>query len=543
MNTVKRLFHLGLSIFVLSSCSTKKIADAIYFNGVVYTVDSSFSIAQAFAVTNGKIIFTGSDKEIQQYEAKEKIDLKGKAVYPGFIDAHCHFYGYSTDLIKCDLFGTKSFDEVIEKVKKYAATNTFSWILGRGWDQNDWTVKEFPNKNTLDSLFPDKPVYLMRIDGHAILVNQKALDIAGITTQTKIAGGNIEIIDGKLTGILIDNVVDSVKKFIPEFTDALKTEGIMTGQKNCFEVGLTTVSDAGLERDQIALLDSLQKTQFLKMRIYAMIMYSAANKNYYFEKGKTKTDRLSISSFKMYADGALGSRGGCMLQPYTDKPGHYGFLLHEIDSLKAAAREIYDHGFQMCTHAIGDSANRLMLTIYGEVLKEKNERRWRIEHCQIVNERDFYLFDRYSIIPSVQPTHATSDMYWAEDRIGKDRIKNAYAYKKLLQQNGMIADGSDFPVESINPLYGFYAAVVRKDQHNFPVKGFQMENALTRKEALKAMTIWAAYSNFEDMEKGSIEAGKFADFVILEDDIMKIAPEKIFSVKVQATYINGEKVF
>jgi predicted amidohydrolase YtcJ len=392
-------------------------------------------------------------------------------------------------------------------------------------------------------LFPNTPVFLMRVDGHAILVNQKTLDLAGITSKTKITGGEVEIKNRKFTGILIDNAKDSVKKLIPEYTLDYKTEALLRGQKNCFEAGLTTVSDAGLEKEKIEMIDSLQKAAQLKMRVYAMITYDDENKKYYFEKGKIKTDRLDVCAFKMYADGALGSRGACLLQPYTDKPGHYGFLLHDIDSFKMAAKEIYDHGFQMCTHAIGDSANRLMLHIYGEVLKEKNDRRWRIEHCQIVNEEDFDLFGKYSIIPSVQPTHATSDMYWAEERLGKERMKECYAYKQMLEQNGMIADGSDFPVESINPLFGFYAAVVRKDQKNYPANGFQMENALSREQALKAMTIWAAYANFEEKEKGSIEKGKLADFVILEDDIMKVAPEKIYSVKVKATYVNGEKVF
>jgi predicted amidohydrolase YtcJ len=537
-------YTLLLAISFLSfSCKTKKMADAIYYNGIVYTVDSNFTIGEAFAVKDGKIIDVGTNEKIQEYNAKEKIDLEGKPVYPGFIDPHCHFYGYATDLVKCNLYGTTSFADVLDKVKEYSKTNKFSWILGRGWDQNDWEVQEFPDKTMLDSLFPNTPVYLMRVDGHAILVNQKALDIAGITAQTKIAGGEVEIKKGQLTGILIDNAKDSVKKLIPEFTEELKAEALLIGQKNCFEVGLTTVSDAGLEQEKVSLIESLQKSSQLKMRVYAMITYDDENKKYFFEKGKIKTDRLNICAFKIYADGALGSRGACLLQPYSDKPGHYGFLLHDIDSFKIAAKEIYDHGFQMCTHAIGDSANRLMLTIYGEVLKEKNDRRWRIEHCQIINRDDFNLFGKYSIIPSVQPTHATSDMYWIDERLGKERMKACYAFKQLMEQNGMIANGSDFPVESINPLFGFYAAVVRKDQKNFPGNGFQMENALTREEALKAMTTWAAYSNFEEKEKGSIEKGKFADFVILEDDIMKIAPEKIFSAKVRATYVNGEKVF
>ncbi len=534
---------LFVAVLLFFSCTRKQEADAVYHNGVVYTVDSNFTIAQSFAVKDGKIIEVGTNEIINKYESKKLIDLKGLPVYPGFIDAHCHFYGYSTDLVKCDLYGTKSFAEVVEKVKEYAVTNKFSWILGRGWDQNDWDEKEFPSKEILDSLFPSTPVYLMRIDGHAILVNQKALDIAGITTQTKIAGGEIEIKNNKLTGILIDNVVDSVKKYIPEFTQELKAEALLIGQKNCFEVGLTTVSDAGLEYPKINLIDSLQRASQLKMRVYAMVTYDNENKNYFFAKGKIKTDRLNVSSFKVYSDGALGSRGACLVHSYSDKPNHYGFLLHDTAYLRNAAEEIYKNNFQMCTHCIGDSANRYMLHTYANILKGKNDKRWRIEHCQVVNKNDFNLFGAYSIIPSVQSTHCTSDMYWAETRVGIERIKGAYAYKQLLLQNNLIALGTDFPVEYINPMFTFYAAVVRKDQRNFPIEGFQTENALTRQEALKGMTIWAAYANFEDLEKGSIEKGKLADFVVLEQDMMNAADSILFKIKVNSTYINGEKIY
>ncbi len=540
-----RVLIINVLVFLIlfSSCNKKPKADLVLFNGNIYTVDSLFTKATSIAITNGKILEVSASDLSGKYEAKEVIDVTGKSVYPGLIDAHCHFYGYSTDLVKCSLFGTKSFNEVINRVKEYAASNKFSWILGRGWDQNDWEKKEFPDKHVLDSLFPNTPVYLMRIDGHAILVNQKALDIAGINTSTKISGGEVEVRDGKLTGILIDNVVDSVKKFIPQFSNQYKSVALLTGQKNCFSVGLTTVCDAGLEKDEIFLIDSLQKAGALGIRMYAMIAYTDANKKYFLDKGKYKTDYMNVRSFKIYGDGALGSRGACLLHDYNDKKNHKGFLLQDYSKLKLAAKECNKYGFQMNVHCIGDSAVRTLANIYGSELGGKNDKRWRIEHCQVVNENDFDLFGKYSIIPSVQPTHATSDMYWAEDRVGAERIKFAYAYKKLLKQNGLVANGSDFPVEDINPLYGFYAAVTRKDKSNFPENGFQPENGLTREEALKAMTIWAAYAAFEEKEKGSLEKDKFADFVILEDDIMKCAPENIHKVKVQSTYIGGKKVF
>lgn len=529
--------------FLFFSCNKNPEADAIYINGVVYTVDSTFSVAQAFAVKDAKIIAVGSNETISKYSAKNKIDLHGKFVYPGFIDAHCHFYGYGIDLPKTWLIGTKSFHEIIDTLAAHKDRRFMGWVFGRGWDQNNWEVKSFPDKASLDSLFPDIPVFLMRIDGHAALVNQKALDIAGINLLTKIKGGEILQHDGKLAGLLIDNAVDLVKTKIPQPHDEAKATALLLAQKNCFAAGLTTVDDAGLDFSIINFIDSLQRKKELKMRMYAMVTYSPTNVAHYRKSGKLKTDRLNVRSFKIYADGALGSRGACLLEPYNDMKNHYGFLLSDIDSFKQAAQTAYDLGFQLNTHCIGDSANRLLLTIYGSVLKTKNDKRWRIEHAQVINVSDFHLFGDFSIIPSVQPTHATSDMYWAQDRIGAERMKGAYAYKELLNQNGMIAAGSDFPVEYIYPLYGFYAAVARKDRKDFPENGFQKENALTREQALRAMTIWAAFSNFEENEKGSIEKNKFADFVILDQDLMKAPENQLYKIKILNTFVGGEKVY
>jgi predicted amidohydrolase YtcJ len=539
------MHKLFILIFCLAliSCNNQPEADAIYFNGKVYTVDSTLNIAEAFAVKDGKIIATGSNEEIKKYKSKTQTDLNGKFVYPGFIDAHCHFYGYGIDLKKIWLLGTKSFDEIVDSLQQHRDQLFMGWLFGRGWDQNDWTVKEYPDNTRLNELFPDVPVFLMRIDGHAALVNKKALDLAGVTESTTITGGEIIKKNGKLTGLLIDNAVDLVKNKIPEPGKDYKTDALLAAQKNCFAVGLTTVDDAGLEYEKIELIEELQQSGKIKMRMYAMITFDSANSAYYFSKGKIKTGRLNVSSFKLYADGALGSRGASLLQPYSDQHNHKGFLLKDVDSLRIVTNLVAEHGFQLNTHCIGDSANRLMLHLYHDALKGKKDHRWRIEHAQVVNPDDFKLFGEYEVIPSVQPAHATSDMYWAGDRLGNDRLKTAYAYRQLLDQNKMIAMGSDFPVEDINPLFGFYAAVARRDKKNFPPEKFQPENALTREEALRGMTIWAAYSNFEEKEKGSLEKGKYADFVILEDDIMTAPEEKLFSVKVLSTYINGEKVY
>ncbi len=547
---MRKNLTLGFSSLFLSlvlfSCSTKIESDLIIHNGFVYTIDSSFHVASAMAVKDGKILATGSDEEIfATYHSKEKMNLDGKFVYPGFIDAHCHFLYYGLGLSEVNLNGTKSFDEVIKKVIHEGQCNKSGWMKGRGWDQNDWEEKEYPNKYILDSLYPNSAIFLKRIDGHAALANSEAMRRAGITLDTKIEGGKIEIKNGVLTGILIDNAVDLVENAIPLPSSMMLANALQIAEKNCFKVGLTTIADAGLKFHEAMLIDSMHKAGALQMRVYGMLSVSAENeKNFYGKKSSAlKTDRLNLSSVKLYGDGALGSRGACLLSPYDDKKNEQGFLLNKIDSFIIIANYCFENGYQLNAHCIGDSANRLMLNIYGEKLKGKNDRRWRIEHAQVVHPMDIHSFGKYSVIPSVQPTHCTSDMYWAENRLGESRIKYAYAYKQLLDQNNMIAAGSDFPVEAINPLFGFYAAVARKDQSGFPENGFQMENSISREQALKAMTLWAAYSCFEDLEKGSLEKGKFADFVVLDDDLLKMDLEKIPNTKVLSTYINGVNVY
>ncbi|HEV8285961.1 MAG TPA: amidohydrolase [Chitinophagaceae bacterium] len=541
---MKKLLLILVVICSLISCSQKIKVDFLVYNATIYTVDSSFSIVQAMAVKDGKIVEVGKTADLEnKYEAKENLDAQGKFIYPGFIDAHAHFVGYGNSLQRVNLMETSSWDDVTEKTKQFAAKNPDGWLLGRGWDQNDWPVKEFPDNKKLNELFPDRPVLLTRVDGHAAIANQKALEIANVKAGDKLIGGEIEVKNGKLTGILIDNAVGLVSSKIPAANIAQSKKALLDAQQNCFAVGLTTVDDCGLDYQTILFIDSLQKTGNLKMRIYAMLSDAKRNFDFAFQKGKIKTDRLHVCAFKVYADGALGSRGACLLEPYADKPGWSGFLLSSQQHFDSVANIISQKGWQMCTHAIGDSGNRTMLNIYGKYLKGKNDLRWRIEHAQVVNQNDFRLFGDYNIIPSVQPTHATSDMYWAGDRLGAERVKGAYAYKQLLQQNGWIPLGTDFPVEDISPFKTFYAAVIRKDAKGWPDAGYQMENALTREETIRGMTIWAARANFEENEKGSLEKGKFADFVILDTDLMKEVPEKLLQVKVFKTFVGGEKVY
>lgn len=523
------------------SCTKKENVDTIVINANIYTVNNNFDKAEAFAIKDGKIVAVGTTSEIQaKYAATYINDAKGKTIVPGFIDAHCHFFGLGLQQQKVDLTDTKSFDEVIQRIVDFQKENNATYITGRGWDQNDWEVKEYPTKDKLDELFPTTPIAITRIDGHALLANQAAIDLAEITVKTPFSGGEILQKNGKLTGIFIDAPMELIEIKIPPPSKKENIEALKDAERICFDLGLTTVDDAGLSIETIQLIDSLQQAGALKMRIYAMVSASDKNIDYYAKKGIFKTERLNVRSFKVYADGALGSRGATMKKPYSDQHNHFGALVTPLEKLKEFAERIAAFDFQMNTHAIGDSANYVMLKTYKEVLKGKKDSRWRIEHAQIIDKADFNYFE--NILPSVQPTHATSDMYWAQDRIGAERMKGAYANKDLLNTYGKVALGTDFPVEKVSPLLTFYAAVARKDLNNYPENGFQMENALTREETLKGMTIWAAYSNFEEHEKGSIEVGKMADFIVLDKNIMEVEESEIPKIKINETYIGGVKV-
>jgi len=534
-----------LIMIIAFSCQNAKKADLLVHNAVIYTVDDKFSVAEALAVKDGKIVSVGSNDQIlENYTADDVVDAGGKPVYPGFIDGHCHYYGFGLGLIQsADLTGTSSFEEVIQVLQNFHETHPYVWITGRGWDQNDWEVKEFPDNDLLNKLYPDNPVMLTRIDGHAILVNDEALRRAGIDENTMIPGGDILKKDGQLTGILLDNAIDTMKAAIPEPKHKQVNDALIEAQTKCFGVGLTSVVDAGLDMEIINLIDSLQQSGSLKMRINAMVTPKKENLGIVFEKGPYHTDYLRVNSLKFYTDGALGSRGALMLEPYADDPDNLGLLLAEPGYFRDMFSQAYENGFQVNTHCIGDSACRLTLQLYGEVLKGENDRRWRIEHAQVVNPADLELFGKYSVIPSIQGTHATSDMYWADERLGPERIRHAYAFKDLLAQNGWVVNGTDFPVEEIDPLNTFYASIARKDLQGWPDGGFQMENALNREQTLRSMTIWAAMGSFEEDIKGSLEPGKFADFVMLDKDIMQIKVDDVPSVKVMATYSGGEKVF
>ena len=528
------------SLFILVSCGDR--VDLLVHNAKIYTANETFDISTSFVVKDGIFIDVGGEDLKDKYNPRSVVDAHGLTVVPGLIDAHCHFLQYGLESQQINLRGTKSFEEVIEIVKSFVYENNPKIVYGRYWDQNDWKIKGFPDKTELDKLFPDIPVVLERVDGHAYLVNQKTLDISGITPDTKVNGGTVVLKNGKLTGLLIDSPMTLVKQSLPTPSIEERAKALLVSEKKCFEFGLTTVDDAGLSKENILLIDSLQKNNILNIRVYAMISNDFDDVNYFLNKGILKTDKLNVRSVKVYADGALGSRGAALKKPYSDMHDHKGKFITSIQAMDSLAEILAANNFQMNTHAIGDSANHSILNIYNRVLADIKDPRWRIEHSQIISSDDFQKFNS-KIIPSIQPTHATSDMYWADERLGEDRLKGGYAYKKLLDWSGTIALGTDFPVEEISPFHTFYSAVARKDLNHLPYGGFQSENSLSRYEALMGMTAWAAHSNFEDDEKGSIEAGKVADFVILDRDIMTVEEKMIPETKVVATILAGNIVY
>ena len=531
---------LLLFLIFLTSCTES--VDLIVHNAKIYSADELNTRYSSFAVKEGKFVYVGGDEILSNYSSANIINAQDLPVYPGFIDSHAHFYDLGFYLNQVDLKNTQSLEEVIDRVTEFDAENNSNFIIGRGWDQNDWNNKTFPTNTLLNEKFPDKPVVLRRIDGHAYLVNDSALKLAGINNSTKVDGGEIVKIGNRLTGVLIDNSMRLVDKIIPEPSKEESIQALLSAQDLAFQYGLTTISDAGLTKKQIDLIDELQKDGALKIRIYAMIENDPSSLEHYLELRPYKTDRLNVRSVKVYVDGALGSRGALLIDDYSDRKGYKGIIRTPIDSVNNLAFRLAGTKFQMNTHAIGDKANRIVLNAYRDALFDFRDPRWRIEHAQVIAKEDFDLFNT-KIIPSVQPTHATSDMYWLNERIGPIRAKYAYAYKKLLDKSKIIAFGTDFPVEDISPIMTYYSAVARKDINGYPDEGFQIENSISRGDALIAMTRHGAYANFEEDEKGSIEVGKFADFVILDNDLITSAENRIPLTNIVATFINGELVF
>lgn len=532
---------LIIPLLLIEACDQveQKTVDTLIVNANIYTSDSSFTKVEAVAIHDGIVVETGSSKDLdKKYSSANRLDLEGKTVVPGLIDAHCHFLAYGIDENELSLKQCSSFDNMIDMVISYAQEKERDWIIGRGWNEENWVSKTRPSKTKLDILFPNTPVVLQRVDGHAVLANQSALDLAGISESTVIPGGEIVQINGYLTGMLVDQAANKMLSFVPKPTKSQKIDAILKAQSNCINKGLVCVSDAGLSVEDIQLIDSLHESGDLKIRVYAMASPDQESLEPIFESGPILKDRLVFRSVKIYADGALGSRGALLKEEYCDDPGNYGLIQEDMEYFEKWASICSENGFQMNTHCIGDSANALILKLYSEHLDTKNER-WRIEHAQVVSPEDMHYFTDYGIIPSVQPTHAVSDMYMAKSRLCEDdRLIGAYAYRTLLNECGILAYGTDFPVEGIDPLDTYYASLQRKNEKR---DVFRQEETVDAFSSLKAMTIWAAYANFMDEKCGSIEAGKFADLTILDKNLINHLDRR--SIHVVGTMIQGELLF
>ena len=546
------------SAFLLSCNYKSKEADVVFHNAQIINCDGigeEEAKHGAIAIVDGRIVAVGANQAIlNTYKSESYIDLQQAYIYAGFIDAHSHFLGYSLNKTKVNLVGTSTFDEVLDRISSFAdsnstSTDSLSWITGRGWDQNDWQSTTFPTRHKLDSLFPNRPVAVRRIDGHALLANQKALELGGIFDILKTDGPNIEggeiilLPDGTPSGVLVDEAADLVLNTVPEPNSETKRRVLIEAQKDLFAVGLTTVSDAGLDVGEIKLISDLHSSGDLQIRVIAMASGTQPNLDSAFSIGPWRTDRLVAESIKFYMDGALGSRGASLLAPYSDRPEFSGYLIQDPESYRNAISMANDLGFQVCTHGIGDRAVRHILEEYNDVLGGINDKRWRIEHSQVVSTEDLPLYASASIIPSIQPTHATSDMYWAGERLGKGRIRRAYRYEDLKNVLGMLPLGTDFPIESIDPLKTFYAATIRKDSDGYPENGYYMDQALSRNSALLGMTVWASIANRTESETGSIEEGKWADFVVLDRNLLTTPEDQILNTHILKTVVAGKIVY
>jgi len=536
----KKILLLGC-ITAMMGCSNKEQVDLLVYNAKIYTVNNDFSQAEAFAVKDGKFVAVGKTVDIRaRYVSEQELDMQGAPIYPGFHDAHSHFVALSKDLSLADLRGATSYDEVLNRLAAHYAAYPSEWIVGMGWDQNLWKDSRFPTNKELNRLYPNTPVILKRIDGHAIVANEEAIRRVGITTNDEaVSRGEAFVKNGTFTGIFMENTAERFLSAIPESATDEQIAQILGAAALCYKHGLTSVSDAGLPLSAIQLLDTLQQSGRLPLRIDAWIEPSEEN----FERFKSpyRTDRLTVNCLKLYMDGALGSSGAWLFEPYSDDPSNLGIRVISDEQFTDYCQRAYDAGLQVATHCIGDAANRKAIELYAPFLKGENDLRWRIEHAQILAPEDFSSFRKYSIIPSVQPTHATSDMFWAIERVG-ERLRGGYAFRELKEQLGWLPFGTDFPIEDVSPVNTFFSAVYRKNLDFLPEDGFQMENAVSREDAMRGMTIWAAKASFSEEQKGSIEVGKLADFVVLDKDIMTVGEKEIPTAKVISTYIDGKQL-
>lgn len=528
-------------------------ADLIVHNGRIYTVDENRPFVDAMVVKDGRVVFVGPDRMAMNYKgpSTKVVDLDGRTVIPGMIDSHGHLSGLGQTLETVNLVGTKSYEEIVEKVAARAAQlPAGTWVLGRGWDQNDWADTRFPTHEALSKAVPNHPVYLGRVDGHAALVNAAAMKLADVTAANQdTRGGKLERnADGTPTGVLIDDAMSLVSRVIPQRDAAQFRRATAAAIREVNRYGLTSVHDAGVSRQEVAAYEEMAKSGTYTLRHYIMVQPDTASLSYFFKRGPQSglyDGKLWIRAIKAYADGALGSRGAALLEPYSDAPNSTGLVRVSPQRLGEVAVSALKNGFQLNTHAIGDRGNRMVLDAYEKALAAvpAGDHRFRIEHAQILHSDDVPRFAQLGVIPAMQSSHQTSDMYWAGNRLGPTRLLGAYAWRSLLNTGVIVANGSDFPVEMVDPLISFHAAFTRQDAKNWPVGGWYPQEAMTREEALKSMTIWAAYAGHMEKEVGSLAPGKLADFVILDQDIMRVAPELVLQTKVLSTWLGGRAVY
>ena len=547
------LLALALAAPLTARAQTRGPADLVVTNARIYTVDDTRPVVAAMAVRDGKVLFTGSEREAMALRGANTrvVDAGGRTVIPGMVDAHAHLLGLGQALRQVDLVGAKSYDEVVARVAAAAkGLPAGKWLLGRGWDQNDWGDTRFPTHDALSRAVPNNPVYLTRVDGHAGLANAAAMRAAGVTTATADpSGGRVErTATGEPTGVFVDNAQGLVERVIPAPTREDDRSAIRAAIAESHRYGLVGVHDAGESRATIDLLEEMAKAGALPFRLYIMVGDDSAALAHYMSIGPRSglyDNHIWVRSIKLYADGALGSRGAALLEPYSDDPNNRGLLVSAPAHIENVAERALQSGFQVATHAIGDRGNRVVLDAYEAALKAHPtaDHRFRVEHAQILNHDDIPRFAELGVIPSMQAVHQTSDMYWAGSRLGLGRLLGAYAWRSLLATGVVVPNGSDFPVEAVNPLLSFHSAVSRQDADNWPTGGWMPEQRMTREEALASMTIWPAYAGFQEAIMGSLTPGKLADFVILDRDIMTVAERDILGTSIIATYIGGKVVY
>jgi predicted amidohydrolase YtcJ len=539
---MNKIFFFGVLLALFSACYQGQSVDLIVHNAKIYTLDGNNHEYEAMAIRDGKIVEVGPDRQIQnKYAADEIIDAGGRDMYPGFTDAHGHLLGLAQQKLNADLVDSKSMNEIIVRLEKYASRTGKKFIVGRGWDQSLWSETALPDNQELNKVFPTIPVALFRVDGHAVLVNDCLLKQLKITLATKVEGGIIHLKDGKCSGLLVDNAMNAVFENLPKYPDSEMKQAILEIQEELFQYGITGVHEAGINFKDIAFFKKMVRDKELKINLYAMLYPTPENIQFAKKNGKTEYRNMTIRSFKVMGDGALGSRGACLKKPYSDEPGHFGVLTTSFEEMKKIADICELTGYQMNVHAIGDSTNKLVLDLMERVYEIKKDHRWRIEHAQVLDPIDIFRLGNCGAFPSVQPTHATTDQRWAKDRLGEKRMQGAYAYQSLLNQTGIMCIGTDFPVESINPFLTIHAAVNRKNKENFPSAGFQKKEAISFLDCIKGMTLWSAFAAFQENKLGTLEKGKDATFAIFEN---KVKADEVFRENFAfMTFIKGKKVY